>query len=369
MKTLNHDLDVLLAYFLPDFNQSSGSSTSFLDTSIVTGDVYYQLTNHTKQLLARCTALARQVEESLPSYDYNGIKVNGYRSLTRTYYSCLRRLLIVVHELNEKKSRRLYLRLLSTNLKDYQSWVKLLEKYELILDMCLEMQRVNKAAQQKNAGEIDLPWTLDNGSSFLFVHSSQFVNTALEERLFQLSSQIDVFFGKVCGFQYCESLQLPLTGCAIALASYNDGFEMFTPTSSVSSPRASSPATSGLGSSINAASVFSSFNIPSTPNTTAPPAIGASNPNGNSSNTMTTQTSATSNGSNNSQQMSISSAIGKAAMSVMSSTKYIMDPELRAKKMSHIMRRANVEFCKEFWQLTETSVVQVCLFYFNDCSN
>src|SRR5690606_101589 len=55
----------------------------------------------------------------------------------------------------------------------------------------------------------------------------------------------------------------------------------------------------------------------------------------------------------------ITTSIGQAAMSVLSSTKYIMDPDLRSRKMSQIVKNANVEFCKAFWQLTETSIVQV----------
>lgn len=52
INTLNEDLDVLIAYFLADFNQNGGS-VNYLETSDVCGAVYYQLALHTQKTLAR----------------------------------------------------------------------------------------------------------------------------------------------------------------------------------------------------------------------------------------------------------------------------------------------------------------------------
>ena len=51
-KTLNHYLDVLMAYFQSDYNQNATNS-NFLETSDLSGHVYYQLAQYTKQLLAK----------------------------------------------------------------------------------------------------------------------------------------------------------------------------------------------------------------------------------------------------------------------------------------------------------------------------
>ena len=123
------------------------------------------------------------------------------------------------------------------------------------------------------------------------------------------------FFGRSCGFQFCESLQIPLTGCAVALASYNDGYEAYS----------------------NKENSFTANN---------------------GSNTNTPVTKATSPNSNGSSPTSFNNQ-ATLFKSLFSGTKYIIDPELRAKKITRVIKNANVEFCKAFWQLTETSIVQM----------
>lgn len=254
---------------------------------------------------------------------------------------------------------------MTTNLKDFQSWLRLLDKFEILLEMSVDLQKCTNDTHSLNSSQTtasNRPWRSQGPS--LFVHSSQMVNTDLEFRLYEVASQLDAFFGKVCGFQFCDSLQLPMTACAIALASYNDGFEMFAPTNSSanssptqqSSPRANSPTNTNTATPVTSISNGNNINGAdmngNTPVPYATPTVVVTNNVGTGAGNVVSN-----NVPNN--NLSISSTIGRAAMSFMSSTKYIMDPDLRAKKMSHVMRRANVEFCKEFWQLTETSIVQV----------
>jgi len=114
-------------------------------------------------------------------------------------------------------------------------------------------------------------------------------------------------------------LQIPLTGCAVALASYNDGYEAYSNKENWISTTTTSPK---IGS-------------PTLANKTSP----------DSTSPTTTANYFT----------------GQATLfkSLFSGTKYILDPELRAKKISRVIKDANVEFCKAFWQLTETSIVQM----------
>lgn len=48
------------------------------------------------------------------------------------------------------------------------------------------------------------------------------------------------------------------------------------------------------------------------------------------------------------------SLFSKATNSVVTGSKYLIDPELRARRIVNIAQYSNVEFCKSFWQLTET---------------
>ena len=173
----------------------------------------------------------------------------------------------------------------------------------------------------------------------LFYHSDLLTDTSIETNLLSLASvHQEAFFGRTCGFQFCDSLKIPLTLCAVLLASYNDGYEAFankensTPNSNMTSPStpmstlSSSPSPNGNSNSLSPSPSNPSFNT------------------------------ATNNGT---QFTSIQSMFGQAAKTLFSSTKYTMDPELRAKKISSVMKNANVDFCKAFWQLTETPMVQV----------
>ena len=59
----------------------------------------------------------------------------------------------------------------------------------------------------------------------MFLHANEIKGTQIERDLFDLATvHQEAFYGRACGFQFCDSLQLPLTGCTIALTSYNDGY-------------------------------------------------------------------------------------------------------------------------------------------------
>ncbi|XP_065352400.1 hormone-sensitive lipase [Cloeon dipterum] len=50
--------------------------------------------------------------------------------------------------------------------------------------------------------------------------------------------------------------------------------------------------------------------------------------------------------------------ISKATNSVYTGSKYLIDPELRARRIVNIAQYSDVEFCKAFWQLAETDLMQ-----------
>lgn len=331
-------LDELIKHFQQTCDETIPSGNSnFMETSDISAQTYLNLTQHAKECFTKCLKLYKKIESNAHKYDFDTqIKSNGYWSILRVFESCASRLLFVLSDLNEKKNTfffqlKLSSSFLSPNLKDYQAWVLLMEKLEVLLQTAFDMQSLtlkefeNKLDKVENGNNVIRIKGFHEGPS-LFVHLNQVKETSIETNLFKLASEHqEAFFGRACGFQFCESLQRPLTGCAIALASYNDGFEAY--------------------------STEENTNIQSTvANLTETSAI-----------TSTKQTRLTSVNSSPTltNYSSLSTTLGKAAVSVFSGTKYMMDPESRAKKMSHIMRKANVEFCKAFWQLTETSIAQM----------
>lgn len=53
----------------------------------------------------------------------------------------------------------------------------------------------------------------------------------------------------------------------------------------------------------------------------------------------------------------LGSLISKATNSFMTTTKYITDPEQRAKRIVNISQSADVDFCKSFWFLSESELM------------
>lgn len=49
----------------------------------------------------------------------------------------------------------------------------------------------------------------------------------------------------------------------------------------------------------------------------------------------------------------------RALSSVLHSGKYVVDPELRAKRIVELTQNVSMPFCKSFWSLTENHGIQV----------
>lgn len=52
-------------------------------------------------------------------------------------------------------------------------------------------------------------------------------------------------------------------------------------------------------------------------------------------------------------------SFARALSSMIHSGKYVIDPELRAKRITELTQKEDIEFCKAFWSLTEEYGVQV----------
>jgi len=287
-------------------------SPKFLDSVDTSLKTFHDLATYAKSILNRCLISYMELERHSALFDYSkSVPSNGYRSLLKAFESCCKRMFIVVSGLNDTKNGFMF-KLNKTRtvcLKDFQTWVRLMEKIEIVLQTALELQ---KTQLQKKP---DSGFNFHAGPSLFYDLTASDEDSSLVETnlLFLGSVYQEAFFGRTCGFQFCDSLQTPLTGAAVALASYNDGYEAYSNKENQSGAHAVYPLVTAEDGSIQQAS----------------PSTG--------------------------------SFIGQATLfkSLVSGTKYIMDPELRAKKISKVMKDANVEFCKAFWQLTETDIVQM----------
>ena len=149
----------------------------------------------------------------------------------------------------------------------------------------------------------------------LYIHKNDFVDNILEENLISLSTtDQDTFFGRTCGFQYSDSLKKSMTAVSILFASYNDVYKTFR--------------------LIDSSSL--SFNNTS---------FSSKNP------VFQVDDHRYSFSSNSPHSTNTKIILGKASKASICASKYIINPELRAKKISSLIKEADIEFCKEFWRL------------------
>lgn len=251
----------------------------------------YKVTSRFLTSYIKCLELNDKLTKNAINYDCAvDLEYNGYRTLNSAFEKCCSQCVNVVKSIYKQKQNfyfQVKFHLLPSSIKEYETWCLLIEKFQILFEIADEMQQ--KTCEMH---------------SLLLDQSS--ISSNIEKSLFLLAStNQEAFFGRSCAFQvnicsrlmdlkaniffyfkFCESLRLPLTACTVALASYNESYDITT---------------------------------------------GA---NGND-------------------------LVRKTAKSLFSSTKYMLNPELRAQKLATIMKNADVEFCKAFWQLTESSIVQV----------
>ena len=166
----------------------------YLETSDASSNTYFKLAIHAKLSLLKCVSFYSKLADKCSLFDYNSgdsgsvtIESNGYRSILKTFEMCCKRTLSVVNELNDKKSSFLFQKLpgVSSSLKEFQAWVRLIEKFEIILQTAFEMQTISLANLNIEAGE----------RPSLFIDSKQMVqnDSSIETNLFYLGSVSVIF--------------------------------------------------------------------------------------------------------------------------------------------------------------------------------
>ena len=174
----------------------------------------YRLTSGFLINYKKCLVLNEKIIKNAKKYDYNEeCELNGYRTLNATFEKCCLQSLSVVKSIYKQKQNVLLqvkFHLMNSFIKEYETWCLLVEKLVVLFEIANEMQE--KTAQT---------------NSLLINHNS--ISANIEKSLFLLAStNQEAFFGRSCAFQFCDSLRLPLTACTVALASYNESYDVTT---------------------------------------------------------------------------------------------------------------------------------------------
>lgn len=242
--------------------QTSPDSKATLDYKL------YKLSTSYLNNLEKCIYYNKILQMNAYKYDYDvNCPANGYRSLGHLLEKCCENTLVTMKQIYAQKSFFMFYMkytMFTSELKDLEAWFNLIDKIQIMLEIGVEAQKLTATTNE------------------LFINYNK-LPRHYEEMLLLLSTKYqDAFYGRTCCFQYCNSLKIPLTAFAVALASYNDTYEV---------PDAST--------------------------------------------------------------------IRKTAKSLSDSTKYFMNPELRAKKIAYIMQSSTVDFCKYFSRLTDSQIFHV----------
>jgi hypothetical protein len=374
---LNKELNQLIKHFRPsnysDSYESEHSSKpsadddlldglkplpAYMETNEVTGLTFFELSQNALRVFNRCIELCNLLNKNIHLYDYDceTIKWNGYRSLLKVFENACRRLLLVVHDLNEKKTNFLFQMRLTNNmsipvnfnLKEFQTYVKLVEKIEILLKIAIEMQNQTLGKTSEDFLEHNKLFKFHDGPT-LFVHSNEITDSLIEKYLFYLSSiHQEAFFGRACGFQFCESLEMPMTACVVAFASYNEGYEAYSTNKQTYTPH--TPTASNTTVKTSGALEYSDRSEPDTKeqtnktnysiklNYTKDETYMVKSAQSQSSAVIDKSTTTSTaiilpTQSNTSSFSNTLVSYGQAFKSLLTSTKYIIDPELRARKV------------------------------------
>ncbi|XP_074652291.1 hormone-sensitive lipase-like [Tubulanus polymorphus] len=203
--------------------------------------------------------------EVAPKCDFGAIRANGYRSLILVIRKCCLIILRLAKYVSANCDSLLFR-------SGY--YCRELETYVT----CLGQLKSCCAYVKK------LPEWSQEGDLFAKEEILERESPLIDALLKELETiNMECFFGRCLGFQFCESMQKPLNGLNVALAWYSENYE-----------KAELHGTS----------------------------------------------------------------MSKFTSSLMSGGKYLMNPELRAQKVCNAVFNADVNFCKGFWNLAETEIVQ-----------
>ncbi|XP_069115053.1 hormone-sensitive lipase-like [Argopecten irradians] len=197
----------------------------------------------------------------LSEYDLSpDVQANGFRSIIKIIHKCCLHILQLVRHIHVNRES-LFFRS-SHYSSELEAYVETLGQLRACLEHAYKLMDFCK-----------------DGSLFA---DEEMIDDAIAEELTQQVEKLsqECFYGRTMGFQFCSSMQKPLSTVGLTMASFSENY------------------------------------------------------------------------------LDNKSQIMQFANTVLSSGKYLLNPELRAKQICAVTRMADVRFCKAFWSITESGVLQ-----------
>lgn len=197
----------------------------------------------------------------LSEYDLSpDVQANGFRSIIKIIHKCCLHILQLVRHIHVNRES-LFFRS-SHYSSELEAYVETLGQLRACLEHAYKLMDFCK-----------------DGSLFA---DEEMIDDAIAEELTQQVEKLsqECFYGRTMGFQFCSSMQKPLSTVGLTMASFSENY------------------------------------------------------------------------------LDNKSQIMQFANTVLSSRKYLLNPELRAKQICAVTRMADVRFCKAFWSITESGVLQ-----------
>jgi hypothetical protein len=340
----------------------------------------FRLSNRAYQVLARTWHVYRLIKSHVHKFDYANRKINGYRSLLATFGVCVARLLSVVEQLNEKKRSVFILKDLRKLLSEFKSWLNLMEILEAILNVAFDLQsksleEFEKMSQHAATTSKSVRVRHDDGPSLFFTDTTKDISD-LDMKIYTMCwAHNSVIFSRTIAFQYCESLQKPLRFVTVGMAGYFDAYQKHAVKSIESSDSgyfSSNSSQARLNDSRrwspSSDESFVSAEDLETPSSYTNQSIPM--PNNGKNLDLEADTSYYKQLVAKFKSDSKSVITRKIGQMLLNSKKYLLDSDLKAERISEIMKNSDVSFCKEFLDITENFFVDVnrkiCVFPINN---
>ncbi|XP_060086239.1 hormone-sensitive lipase-like [Ylistrum balloti] len=197
----------------------------------------------------------------LPEYDLSpDVQANGFRSIIKIIHKCCLHILQLVRHIHVNRESMFFRS--SHYSSELEAYVETLGQLRACLEHAYKLMDFCK-----------------DGSLFA---DEEMIDDAIAEELTQQVEKLsqECFYGRTMGFQFCSSMQTPLSTVGVTMASFSENY------------------------------------------------------------------------------LDNKSQLRQFAGTVLSSRKYLLNPELRARQICAVTRMADVRFCKAFWSITESGIMQ-----------
>lgn len=268
---------------------------------------YRRIFHDIEVLLRHSVPLSNRLAANMKRYDVSeDTPCSGYRSIVNCYDECLIRLLDITRQVYKKRDRLFFS--YSRHARNLEAYARALRSMDVMLSYALRLMDA--------CGE---------GSLFLTTQQVKESPSWVDDIL---KVDQEPFMGRCLGFYMTPVMRYTLNTINTAMAAYADTYEW----KHMTGPKGGDSTHQGRKASVVEVKA---------------PDFGASS----------SATKSAPLPSTDEVEIDLSTAF----WSVLSSGKYIINPEARAKKMLSVTRKASIEFTRAFWGLNETFVARILL--------